>query len=43
MQVSVDLERYTFLPALAAAEVKAQRGHDIFGFLCSACGATRIT
>jgi multiple sugar transport system substrate-binding protein len=33
--VEVMLERgpYTELPALAAAEVKAQRGHDIFGFL----------
>ena len=33
VQVSIDLEPYTRLPALAAAEVKAQRGHDIFGFL----------
>ena len=33
VQVTVDLEPYTQLPALAAAEVKAQRGHDIFGFL----------
>lgn len=33
VQVNVDLEPYTQLPALAAAEVKAQRGHDIFGFL----------
>ena len=40
VQVNVDLETYTLLPALAAAEVKAQRGHDIFGFLVSA-GAIR--
>jgi multiple sugar transport system substrate-binding protein len=33
VQVDVDHESYTLLPALAAAEVKAQRGHDIFGFL----------
>jgi multiple sugar transport system substrate-binding protein len=33
VRVNVDLEIYTELPALAAAEVKAQRGHDIFGFL----------
>lgn len=33
VQVTVDLEPYTELPALAAREVKAQRGHDIFGFL----------
>jgi len=33
VQVNVDLESYTQLPELAAAEVKAQRGHDIFGFL----------
>jgi multiple sugar transport system substrate-binding protein len=33
VDVSVDLEIYTELPALAAAEVKARRGHDIFGFL----------
>jgi multiple sugar transport system substrate-binding protein len=33
VRVSVDFERYTTLPALAAVEVKAQRGHDIFGFL----------
>ncbi len=31
--VNVDFEPYTDLPALAAAEVKTQRGHDIFGFL----------
>lgn len=33
VQVSVDHVSYTRLPALAAAEAKAQRGHDIFGFL----------
>ena len=33
VEVSVDLEQYTELPALAAKEAKAQRGHDIFGFL----------
>ena len=33
MQVEVDHVDYTRLPALAAAEVKAQNGHDIFGFL----------
>lgn len=33
VEVSVDLETYTSLPALAEAEVKAQRGHDVFGFL----------
>ncbi len=33
VRVTVDLETYTDLPALAASEVKAQRGHDIFGFL----------
>ena len=33
MQVEVDHESYTQLPALAATEVKRQRGHDIFGFL----------
>ena len=33
VDVNVDLEPYTDLPALAAAEAKAQRGHDIFGFL----------
>ncbi len=33
IEVSVDFEPYTDLPALAASEVKAQRGHDIFGFL----------
>ena len=38
VQVSVDLETYTLLPALAAAEVKAQRGHDIFGFLAPPAG-----
>ncbi len=33
IQVSVDHVSYTRLPALAAAEAKIQRGHDIFGFL----------
>jgi multiple sugar transport system substrate-binding protein len=33
VEVKVDLETYTLLPELAAAEVKAKRGHDIFGFL----------
>lgn len=33
VEVTVDLENYTRLPELAAAEVKAERGHDIFGFL----------
>jgi multiple sugar transport system substrate-binding protein len=33
VEVSVDLETYTLLPKLAAAEVKAKRGHDVFGFL----------
>ena len=33
VEVSVDLETYTLLPGLAAAEVKAKRGHDVFGFL----------
>jgi multiple sugar transport system substrate-binding protein len=33
VQVTIEREPYTQLPALAAAEVKAQRGHDIFGFL----------
>lgn len=33
VEVTVDLETYTLLPELAAAEVKAKRGHDIFGFL----------
>lgn len=33
VEVTIDRESYTRLPALAAAEVKAQRGHDIFGFL----------
>ena len=33
VEVSIDLETYTLLPALAAAEAKARRGHDIFGFL----------
>jgi multiple sugar transport system substrate-binding protein len=33
VDVTVDLEPYTDLPALAASEVKRQRGHDIFGFL----------
>jgi multiple sugar transport system substrate-binding protein len=31
--VTIEREPYTQLPALAAAEVKAQRGHDVFGFL----------
>ncbi len=33
VEVEVDHVEYTRLPALAAAEAKAQRGHDIFGFL----------
>lgn len=33
VQVSVDLEPYTALPELAAAEAKRRRGHDVFGFL----------
>ena len=33
VDVTVDFEPYTDLPALAATEVKRQRGHDIFGFL----------
>jgi multiple sugar transport system substrate-binding protein len=33
VEVAIEREPYTGLPALAAAEVKAQRGHDIFGFL----------
>lgn len=33
IQVNVDHVAYTRLPALAAAEAAAQRGHDIFGFL----------
>lgn len=33
VEVAVDLETYTLLPALAASEAKAGRGHDIFGFL----------
>lgn len=33
VNVTVDLEPYTELPDLAAAEAKRQRGHDIFGFL----------
>jgi len=33
VEVTVDFEPYTELPALAAAEVKRQRGHDVFGFL----------
>jgi len=33
VEVTIDRESYTQLPALAAAEVKARRGHDIFGFL----------
>jgi multiple sugar transport system substrate-binding protein len=33
VEVTIDREYYTDLPALAAAEVKRQRGHDVFGFL----------
>ncbi len=33
VEVNVDHVDYTRLPTLAASEVKAQRGHDIFGFL----------
>lgn len=33
VQVDIDHLYTTRLPALAAAEVKAQQGHDIFGFL----------
>ena len=33
MAVDVDFEPHTDLPALAATEIKKQRGHDIFGFL----------
>lgn len=33
VEVTIEREPYTELPALAAAEAKAQRGHDIFGFL----------
>jgi multiple sugar transport system substrate-binding protein len=33
VEVTVDHIDYTQLPALAAAEAKARRGHDIFGFL----------
>ena len=33
VDVVIEREPYTELPALAAAEVKAQRGHDIVGFL----------
>ena len=33
VQVTLDFEPYTDLPALAAQEVKRQRGHDVFGFL----------
>jgi multiple sugar transport system substrate-binding protein len=33
VDVVIDREPYTQLPALAAAEAKAQRGHDVFGFL----------
>jgi multiple sugar transport system substrate-binding protein len=33
VQVDIDHVAYTRLPALAASEVKAKRGHDIFGFL----------
>jgi multiple sugar transport system substrate-binding protein len=33
VEVTIEHEPYTDLPALAARQVKAQRGHDIFGFL----------
>lgn len=33
VEVEIDHVDYTRLPSLAAAEVKAQKGHDIFGFL----------
>lgn len=33
VEVTIEREPYTELPALAAKEVKAQRGHDVFGFL----------
>ena len=33
VEVAIDLETYTLLPELAAAEAKARRGHDVFGFL----------
>jgi multiple sugar transport system substrate-binding protein len=33
VQVNVDHVPYTQLPSLAAAEAKARRGHDVFGFL----------
>jgi multiple sugar transport system substrate-binding protein len=33
VEVTVDLEVYTLLPQLAAAEARTRRGHDIFGFL----------
>ena len=33
VQVEIDREPYTELPALAATETARQRGHDIFGFL----------
>lgn len=33
VEVSVDHVEYTRLPALAATEAKAGRGHDVFGFL----------
>ena len=33
VEVTVDLEDYTLLPGMAAAEVKRRRGHDVFGFL----------
>ena len=33
VQVTVDHVSNTLLPALAATEARAQRGHDIFGFL----------
>jgi multiple sugar transport system substrate-binding protein len=36
--VTVDHVDYTTLPALAAKEAKAQRGHDVFGFLSSPAG-----
>jgi len=35
VQVDIDHVPYTRLPALAATEAKAKRGHDIFGFLSS--------
>jgi multiple sugar transport system substrate-binding protein len=38
VEVTVDHVDYTRLPALAATEAKAQRGHDIFGFLSPPAG-----